>query len=134
MGRKPENRYASSKRRRFVEVTRIRPRCRHQSTPQHPLRCASEIREPIEANKAVVHGLFTPVLAQNSPTRLHEDPSKYCMRVRYRRLRARDLLTLPKSGANVRIPTSRKRQLPPPTVSVRHDVVTMMPACRMPCG
>src|SRR5215831_6254830 len=74
IGRKPENRYASSKRRRFVEVTRIRPRCRHQSTPQHPLRFASEIREPIEANKAVVHGLFTPVLAQNSPTRLHEDP------------------------------------------------------------
>jgi hypothetical protein len=25
-------------------------------------------------NKAVIHGPFTPVLAQNSPTRLHEDP------------------------------------------------------------
>ena len=76
IGRKPKNRYASSRRRRFVEVTRIRPRCRHQSTPQHPLRFASEIRALIEANKAVIHGLFTTVLAQNSPTRLHEDPQK----------------------------------------------------------
>jgi hypothetical protein len=41
-------------------------------------------------------------------TRQREKPSaisKYCRRVRYRRRRARDLLSLPKSGVNVSIPT-----------------------------
>ena len=61
IGRKPGNRYASSKRRRFVEVTRT-------SLPTPPLiarrnhfRFASKCRASVNAHKAPIHGPFTLV-------------------------------------------------------------------------
>ncbi len=74
MGRKPGNRYASSRRRRFVEVTRIRPPTPPSTARRNHPRFATEIRAPVEAQKAAIHGHFTPVLARSPPTRLHEDP------------------------------------------------------------
>jgi len=74
-GRKPGNRYASSSRRRFVEVTRIRPPTPPLTAPRHHPRFASAIRAPAETYKAVIHGGSTPTFAWNPPTRLHEDPS-----------------------------------------------------------
>jgi hypothetical protein len=66
-GRKPENRYASSKRRRFVEVTRIRPPTPPSIAQRHHPRFASEIRAPAETHKAAIHRTPTPFWLEIRP-------------------------------------------------------------------
>src|SRR5258708_342549 len=59
MGRKPGNRYASSKRRRFVEVTRTRPPTPPFIARRNHSRFASKFRAPVNAHKAAIHRPFT---------------------------------------------------------------------------
>src|SRR6266571_589041 len=61
-GRNPGNRYASSNRRRFVEVTRIRPPPSPSLARRNPFRFASNFRASAEPHKAAIHGHFPLVL------------------------------------------------------------------------
>jgi hypothetical protein len=61
MARKPGNRYASSKRRRFVEVNRTRLPTPPSIARRNHFRFASKFRAPADVHKAAIHGTFTPV-------------------------------------------------------------------------
>lgn len=62
MGRKPGNRYASSKRRRFAEVTRTRLPTPPSIARRNLFRFASKFQAPADVHKAAIHGTFTLVL------------------------------------------------------------------------
>jgi hypothetical protein len=53
LGRKPGNRYASSKRRRFVEVTRTRLPTPPALARRNHFRFASKFRAPVDVHKAL---------------------------------------------------------------------------------